>query len=156
MRAAGCKRNCTHFVDTVRSGNRRTQDLERTGGREGRAAGALELEQMGVSTGAAPPGPHAPLWPRGICWAGEGSQRQPGASWTASSLTGHRDGQGGGPHSALYPVTFCSNSRGQGGARPSCVVPRGVGASVCGASVWLCLGKSVWALGIWLSLAFRP
>lgn len=99
--------------------------MERAGGREGRAAGALELEQMGVSTGAAAPGPHAPLWPQGICWAGEGSQRQPGASWTASGLTGHRDGQGGGPHSALYPVTFGSNSRGQDGARPLCGTERG-------------------------------
>lgn len=36
------------------------------------------------------------------------------------------------------------------------VVPREVGASVLGASVWLCFGKHVWAYGIGPSLVFVP
>lgn len=63
--------------------------------------------------------------------------------WAASSLAGHRDGQGGGPRSAPYPVTFCPKSSGQDGA---CLVSREVGDYVWEASVWLWFGKTVWAL----------
>ena len=58
-------------VGTVSWGNGEDLgDWRRAGGR---AAGAPEREHMEASTGAASPEPHAPSWPQGLCWVGEGS-----------------------------------------------------------------------------------